>query len=97
MLSNASTRIHEQLDRAPAAAFADGVVVSALERIMKPDTAIFSLLCERYGLEPATCIFVDDNLDNCAGAAAAGMRPFHFTGDVSALEDFIADEADART
>ena len=96
VLSNASTRIHEQLDQAPAAAFADGVVVSALERIMKPDPAIFSLLCERYGLEPATCIFVDDNLDNCAGAAAAGMRPFHFTGDVSALEDFIADEADAR-
>ena len=96
MLSNASTRIHEQLDQAPVAAFADGVVVSALERIMKPDPAIFSLLCERYGLEPATCIFVDDNLDNCAGAAAAGMRPFHFTGDVSALEDFIADEADAR-
>lgn len=96
VLSNASTRIHEQLDQAPAAAFADGVVVSALERIMKPDPAIFSLLCERYGLEPATCIFVDDNLDNCAGAAAAGMRPFHFTGDVSALEDFIAGEADAR-
>ena len=96
VLSNASTRIHEQLDQAPVAAFADGVVVSALERIMKPDPAIFSLLCERYGLEPATCIFVDDNLDNCAGAATAGMRPFHFTGDVSALEDFIADEADAR-
>lgn len=96
MCSNASTRIHEQLDRAPAAAIADGVVVSAQERIMKPDPAIFTLLCDRYGIDPASCVFVDDNLDNCKGAAIAGMHPFHFAGDVSALEDFVADEAGAK-
>ena len=97
VLSNASTRVREQLDQAPVAAIADGVVVSAFERVMKPDPAIFALLCDRYGIAPDTCIFVDDNLDNCKGAAVAGMHPFHFTGDVSALEDFIADEAGAQT
>lgn len=63
---------------------------------MKPDPAIFTLLCDRYELDPATCVFVDDNLDNCEGARIAGMHPFHFSGDVSALEDFIADETGTR-
>lgn len=94
--SNANTRIHEQLDQAPVASFADGIVVSAEERLMKPDPAIFTLLCDRYELDPATCVFVDDNLDNCEGARIAGMHPFHFAGDVSALEDFIADETGTR-
>ena len=80
LLSNASTRIHEQLDRMPAWPLMDGYVVSAFERIMKPDPAIYLLLCERYGLDPASCLFVDDSADNCAGAEAAGMRSFHFTG-----------------
>lgn len=94
--SNASTSIHAQLDQAPVSRIADGVVVSAQERIMKPDPAIFTLLCDRYGLDPATCVFVDDNLDNCEGARIAGMHPFHFAGDVGALEDFVASETGER-
>lgn len=80
LLSNASTRIHEQLERMPAWPLMDGSVVSGFERIMKPDPAIYRLLCERYGLDPARCLFVDDNADNCRGAEVTGMRSFHFTG-----------------
>lgn len=81
LLSNASTRIDEQLDHCPAYPLMDGRVVSAEERLMKPDPAIYQLLCERYGLDPATCIFVDDNLNNCHGAEVAGMQSFHFITD----------------
>ena len=90
LLSNASTRIMEQLGHAPALPHLDGYLVSAMERLMKPDPAVYQLLCTRYDLDPAECLFVDDNLDNCIGAEVAGMRSFHFTRepghDAEALE-----------
>ena len=86
VLSNASTRIMEQLGHAPVIPYVDGVVVSADERMMKPDPSIYQLLCERYDLDPAECLFVDDNEDNCEGARVAGMHAYHFTGDVAELE-----------
>ncbi len=89
VLSNASDRIEEQLSHAPVFGVLDGIVVSGRERLMKPDPAIFRLLCSRYGLDPATCVFVDDNADNCEGARVAGMTAFHYTGDVAELEEFL--------
>ena len=89
LLSNASREIDKQLDHCPAYQLMDGRVVSGFERLMKPDPAIFTLLCERYDLDPASCLFVDDNADNCRGAEAAGMRAFHFTGDADALRVHI--------
>ncbi|MEQ2637742.1 HAD family hydrolase [Paratractidigestivibacter faecalis] len=89
VLSNASDRIEEQLSRTPVFGFLDGIVVSGRERLMKPGTAIFQLLCSRYGLDPATCVFVDDNADNCEGARAAGMDAFRYTGDIAELEAFL--------
>lgn len=89
VLSNASDRIEEQLGRAPVFGFLDGIVVSGRERLMKPGTAIFQLLCTRYGLDPTTCVFVDDNPDNCEAARVAGMTAFHYTGDADALEEFF--------
>ena len=85
VLTNANTRVMEQLGHAPVLPFVDGYLVSAQERLMKPDPAIFRLLCERFGLTPAECLFVDDNADNCKGARVAGLHAFHFTGDVAAL------------
>ena len=89
VLSNASDRIEEQLGRAPVFGFLDGIVVSGRERLMKPGTAIFQLLCTRYGLDPATCVFVDDNPDNCEGARVASMTAFHYTGNAEALEQYL--------
>lgn len=89
VLTNANTRVMDQLGHAPVIPYVDGVVVSAIERLMKPDPAIFTLLCERYGLDPASCLFVDDNADNCEGARVAGMHAYHFTGDVAALEAIV--------
>ena len=86
VLTNASTRVMDQLGHAPVIPYLDGYVVSGIERLMKPDPAIFQLLCERYGLDPASCLFVDDNADNCEGARVAGMHAYHFTGDVDDLE-----------
>lgn len=67
-----------------------GVVVSGDERLLKPHAPIFALLCSRYGLDPADCVFIDDKLENVAGARAAGMSGIHFTGP-DALRRALAD------
>ncbi len=54
------------------------VVVSAHERLLKPDPAIYRVLLERNGLEAARCLFIDDSEKNVRGAEAVGMRAHHF-------------------
>ncbi len=58
----------------------DGVVVSGLEHLVKPDLRIFRVFCERYGLAPEGCVFIDDNEPNVAAARRFGMKAIHFTG-----------------
>lgn len=65
-------------------------VVSGQERVLKPDPAIFAILCERAGITPTTCIFIDDSAKNVAGAQAYGMDAIHFTTP-EALETALSD------
>ncbi len=51
----------------------DGVVISGDVGLHKPQPEIFLLGCEKVGLDPAECVFVDDLKENCAGAEAVGM------------------------
>jgi len=64
-------------------------VVSAHERLLKPDPAIYRVLTERNDLDPATCLFVDDVLENVEGARSIGMKAVVFTSP----ERFAADLA----
>ena len=68
----------ECLVRFPFLQSFDGVVVSAHERMLKPERAIYEVLFDRYGLKAGDCIFVDDSEKNVVGARAAGMRAVHF-------------------
>jgi 2-haloacid dehalogenase len=54
-------------------------IVSGREKVLKPDPRIFALLCERAGLTPADCLFIDDSPKNVAGAQAFGMQAELFT------------------
>lgn len=58
----------------------DGIIVSGVERLVKPDPAIFTLLLDRYGLDAKDCLFIDDNADNVESARAVGMTAHHFAG-----------------
>ena len=57
------------------------IIVSGDEKMMKPDPAIYRLALDRFGLRAEEAVFVDDNLDNVAGAAARGIHAIHFTGE----------------
>jgi len=65
------------------------VVVSGDEKLVKPDPAIYRLALDRFGLAPREAVFVDDNRDNVAAAAALGIAAVHFT-DVDALRRELA-------
>ena len=56
-----------------------GRIVSAEERLLKPDPAIYRLFLERHGLEAAACLFMDDSAANIAAAAALGFATIHVT------------------
>jgi 2-haloacid dehalogenase len=66
-----------------------GIVVSGAERLVKPDPAIYQLALERFGLDPAETLFVDDREDNIGGAQALGIAGHHFR-DAPALEADLA-------
>ncbi|MEJ7927809.1 HAD family phosphatase [Sphingobium sp. AN641] len=55
------------------------IVVSGVERLAKPDPAIFHLALDRFGLTAKEAIFIDDRADNVDGARAVGMRGHVFT------------------
>jgi putative hydrolase of the HAD superfamily len=47
--------------------------------IAKPDPAIYLWTCEKLGVPPEECLFIDDKPENVAAAEALGMHaiPFH--------------------
>ena len=73
----------------------DGVVVSAHEKLIKPDPAIYHRLLNRYVLVPEECIFIDDVEINIRAAAALGIHGIVFTNieDCKRKFDVITGEA----
>lgn len=65
----------------------DDVVDSAFVGMRKPDPRIYELTCERLGVTPHECVFVDDFAHNCEAAAALGMTVVWF----QETEDAIAE------
>jgi 2-haloacid dehalogenase len=68
----------------------EGVVVSGHERLMKPDPAIYRLLCERHAVEPSRAVFIDDSLHNVDGARRIGMAALHYTSPAALLDALAA-------
>lgn len=62
-------------------------IVSGRVGLTKPDRAIFDLFCRRTGLDPATCLFIDDSPANVGGAIAAGWQAHRFTDPEALAED----------
>jgi 2-haloacid dehalogenase len=54
------------------------IVVSGVEKLVKPDHAIYRLALKRFGLAPGEGIFVDDRLENVEAATANGFAGHHF-------------------
>ena len=78
VLSNAGYIFHEVSRKFPCVEQYSGMMVSAEEKIRKPEPEIFTRLCERFGLVPQECLFVDDMDVNVRAAQGIGMQGYVF-------------------
>jgi len=81
-------------DRADAmeAIFArfEHVIESSKVAVRKPDPRIYTMMCDRLGLAPEACVYLDDLGINCKPAAALGMHAIKVTSGEQALADLSA-------
>jgi 2-haloacid dehalogenase len=56
----------------------DGRVVSGEEKLRKPFPEFYQRLLDRYSVNPAEALFIDDNLRNIKAAEAMGIKSIHF-------------------
>ena len=67
----------------------DDYVVSAREHLIKPGHEIYELLTERFGLDPARTLFIDDSPANIEGALHCGWQGICYNR-AGKLQDFFA-------
>lgn len=56
----------------------DGGIYSYEVNLIKPDPAIYQAICDKYDLNPAECIFIDDNAANIKAAGEFGLNTVLF-------------------
>lgn len=68
----------------------DGAVLSYKELLIKPDTAIFYALLDRYGLTAEECVFIDDLEENISSASSLGIHGIVFHNQIQADDEISA-------
>jgi len=56
----------------------DGILISGEVGVSKPDPAIFREFITRFGIEPATTVYIDDWDRNIATASGLGLKAIQF-------------------
>src|SRR6185437_11062374 len=52
----------------------DAIIQSSKAGVRKPGPKIYLMMCELLGVEPASCVYLDDLGINCKPAAGLGMK-----------------------
>lgn len=91
LLSNISKGFAAHAHEIPSLADFEDCVFSAVCGKIKPHAEIFDHLCQKNGLIPSECLFIDDNAANIAGAEAFGIHGYLFDGDVQRLYAYLND------
>ena len=88
LCSNMSLRLRVFEDQLPGIQYFDGILVSAEEKLLKPDPAIYERLFEKFGLKAEECFFIDDLPANIEGAKKCGMDGYCFAdGNIGKLRE----------
>lgn len=74
VLSNMPYEFYNYIKSFEVFRYFDGVVISSVEKMSKPDPEFFRLILNRYGLKPEETLFVDDKKMNTSAAAGLGMH-----------------------
>lgn len=67
--------------------FEEKIVVSGVEKLIKPDPAIFQVLLNRYDIKAEESIFIDDNADNISTAKSLGFETIHYVSGVPVKDE----------
>ncbi len=91
VLSNAGCRLLDcWRDVLPCPDEYDGILFSAADKCLKPQKFIYEIFFERFGLNPAECLFFDDLPWNVQGSIDCGMDAIVFdSGDVRELRKIL--------
>lgn len=57
---------------------ADGMVISYQVEMVKPDSRIYEILLDKYGIDRTKAVFIDDRQLNVDGAKAVGLNAILF-------------------
>jgi 2-haloacid dehalogenase len=68
----------------------EGIVVSGEEGLIKPDLRIYQRLLDRYQVDPATALYIDDSARNVTAAESLGMSGWWFR-DPSGLREHLVE------
>lgn len=56
----------------------EGIVVSGVEKMRKPQPEFYQILFDRYDVDPNTSLFIDDNIKNIRAGKEVGLTTIHF-------------------
>ena len=68
----------------------DELIQSSVEGCRKPELRIYEIACERLGVEPAACVFLDDLGINLKPARAMGMTTIKVVDPEEAIAELEA-------
>lgn len=77
-------------ERFPFFEWFEGIVVSGDEQVAKPDPEIFRRLLERYDVDPATAVYIDDTARHVDAATGLGLTGLVFTDAITLRRDLAA-------
>ncbi len=91
ILSNVSRRLTDTYKNVvPAPELYDGAFFSGEVLALKPQPIIYQIFFERFQLDPAECLFIDDNRDNVEASIRCGMDAWWFhTADNEEMKAFL--------
>lgn len=78
VLSNMSREFIDFLRQQEVYTNFDGEVISCEEGVAKPMPEIYDMLLNRFSLDAADTLFIDDRKENVEAAARKGIQTFHF-------------------
>ena len=78
VLSNTSKVFYDLLDEqlSPLKDLLNGFVLSCDIKAIKPDLTMFKEILDKYQLDPANCVFLDDIEDNTSAAEKLGIKAY---------------------
>ena len=78
LVSDATTRLEQDLARHELSTLAHMVVSSARIGVAKPDPGFYTIAADNVGAPVDRCLFIDDTPANVAAARGLGMTAIHY-------------------